>query len=425
MSGLHVDLSDVINYLDNNSTNYNGLNGNKNPSLFLLFAEECGWILEVEEAHLQNVLNEFKTANVPAHVIGTSVGFGKKSKIEITCNEKTLIESTTLDALKMWERTSFEIEKLQMNPECAVEEFMSFENRTGPKYNLSFNPDEVAVIKPISSPIRVAVIREEGINGDREMIACLIKANFEVHDVTMTDLLSRKTSLDQYRGVVFPGGFSYADTLGSAKGWAASIMCSEILAPQFHSFKKRQDTFSLGVCNGCQLMSLIGWVGEDSDNKNQEAPKLIDVPNVALLHNKSGRFECRWVSLKIEESNAIMLRRMAGSVLGCWTAHGEGRYSFESDNILNDLKASNCITVRYVDDQQNPTETYPMNPNGSVEGIAGLCSKDGRHLAMMPHPERCSEMILWPYIPPNFDCQKCPWQSMFDEAYAWCSENQN
>jgi len=254
------------------------------------------------------------------------------------------------------------------------------------------------------------------------MIASLINARFQVHDITMQDLLTGKITLDHYRGIIFPGGFSYADTLGSAKGWAASVMCNERIAAQFKSFKQRQDTFSLGVCNGCQLMSLIGWIGGgDSDAIIEEDDTIINVPDVALLHNKSARFECRWSCIKIPKSNSIMLKHMTGSVLGCWIAHGEGRFSFKNKEVLNKLKKNNCIALQYVDDYQQPTEVYPMNPNGSPDGIAAICSIDGRHLAMMPHPERCTQMWQWPYVTAGFNFVKCPWQCMFDEAYTWCS----
>jgi phosphoribosylformylglycinamidine synthase len=203
--------------------------------------------------------------------------------------------------------------------------------------------------------------------------------------------------------------------LGSAKGWAASILFSQLLKPQFESFKNRSDTFSLGICNGCQLMGLIGWIGGENDVKG--------VPPVALLNNKSGRFECRWSSVRIESSNAMMLRQMKGSVIGCWVAHGEGRFSFKNDNVLQNLKLTNSIALTYVDDNMQPTEKYPMNPNGSVEGIAGICSSDGRHLALMPHPERCLETFQWPYIPNDFETREIsPWQAMFNEAYIWCCE---
>ncbi|CAG9797446.1 unnamed protein product [Chironomus riparius] len=385
--------------------------------LRLLFAEECGWVLECNSDNLQGILEEFKLNKVNALHIGKSTGYGMQSKIKISSNSTTLIDMSILEAIKKWERTSYELEKLQMNPECAEEEYQSFDTRKGPKYMLTFNPDAVNLLQTPSNQWRVAVVREEGVNGDREMIAALIKSNFEVHDVTMSDLMSRKAFLDNYRGVIFPGGFSYADTLGSAKGWAASIRFNDVLKSQFENFKKRTDTFSLGVCNGCQLMSMIGWVDDSAKESTDDG-----VPPIALLHNKSGRFECRWNSLKIGSSNAMMLRKMQGSVLGCWVAHGEGRFSFKNQAVLKNLKSSNSIAMYYVDDNNQPTEKYPMNPNGSIEGIAAICSKDGRHLAMMPHPERCVEMFQWPYISPDFNTQTCPWQSMFNEAYTWCCE---
>lgn len=165
-------------------------------------------------------------------------------------------------------------------------------------------------------------------------------------------------------------------------------------------------------------MSLIGWI----DNEEQ-----VDdgIPPIALLHNKSGRFECRWSTIKIGNSEAMMLRRMQGSVLGCWVAHGEGRFSFKNSTVLKNLKASKSIALYYVDDDMQPTEKYPLNPNGSSEGIAAICSKDGRHLAMMPHPERCVEMFQWPYISHGFNTETCPWQSMFNEANIWCCETKN
>lgn len=164
-------------------------------------------------------------------------------------------------------------------------------------------------------------------------------------------------------------------------------------------------------------MSLIGWIDEDLATEND------GVPQVALLHNKSGRFECRWSTIKIAESKAIMLKRMHGSVLGCWVAHGEGRFSFKNQTVIEDLKAAKRISLHYVDDDMQATEKYPMNPNGSAQGIAAICSKDGRHLAMMPHPERCCKMFQWPYIPSTFNTKTCPWQSMFNEANIWCCEN--
>lgn len=196
LCGLRVDLSEVANLL---------LPG-VDAGLALLFAEECGWVLEVATEDLDSVLNELSQKSVPAYHIGQSMGTaGYRSTVEIACNGVSLLVSDTLTLFKQWERTSFELEKLQMNKDCAIEEFSTYEYRTGPRYSCTFNVDAELMLKSSSPPVRVAVIREEGTNGDREMLATLLYANFEVHDVTMEDLLQGRTSLDRYRGVVFPG----------------------------------------------------------------------------------------------------------------------------------------------------------------------------------------------------------------------------
>lgn len=170
-------------------------------------------------------------------------------------------------------------------------------------------------------------------------------------------------------------------------------------------------------------MGLIGWIGDDDGAKDANETD-IKAPPVALLHNKSGRFECRWSSVRIEASKAMMLRQMQGSVIGCWVAHGEGRFSFKNNGVLKRLRSAQSIALTYVNDDQKPTEKYPMNPNSSVDGIAGICSTDGRHLALMPHPERCLETFQWAFVPHNFYHHEIsPWQAMFNEAYIWCCEN--
>ncbi|KAG5879806.1 hypothetical protein JTB14_013452 [Gonioctena quinquepunctata] len=376
----------------------------------ILFAEEVGWVLEVLEGDVAHCLNVFKQYNVPVFKIGKSVGFGLKSKIGITVNNACL-ESTVLPLMKMWEETSFKLELRQTIRSCAESEFNSLPNRKGPKYALTFDPDEEKSTG--NESIAVAVVREEGTNGDREMAAALVRAGFKVWDVTMQDLLTGAVNLDRFRGVIFPGGFSYADVLGSAKGWAGSILFNERIREQFTKFFARPDTFSLGVCNGCQLMALIGWVGAPATGDSK--------PEIMLEHNQSERFECRWSTVKIEKSKAIMLKDMEGSSFGVWVAHGEGRFTFSSDRVYEQLQKDNLVALRYVDDEGSATEVYPMNPNGSVEGLAGVCSADGRHLAMMPHPERCVQPFQWPYMPVSWrHYRKSPWEKMFRNAYDWC-----
>lgn len=206
--------------------------------------------------------------------------------------------------------------------------------------------------------------------------------------------------------------------MGSAKGWAGGILFNNTIQKQFKHFLSRTNTFSLGVCNGCQLMALIGWVGyKPITSKN-------DKPDVVLEHNMSERFECRWSTVKIEKSKSIMLKTMEGSIFGVWVAHGEGRFTFRENSIYKKLEDDNCIGLRYVDDNGHPTQLYPMNPNGSYGGLAGICSADGRHLAMMPHPERCDQMYLWPYAPTSWNkYRNSPWQKMFQNAFDWCIQN--
>ncbi|XP_014208739.1 phosphoribosylformylglycinamidine synthase [Copidosoma floridanum] len=377
----------------------------------ILFAEEIGWVLEVREDDVKHVLDVFKQFNAPvAHIIGKSVGLGLHSKAHVSVNRVSVLESSISELMNMWEETSYHLELRQTNADCAAQEYKNFVDRSSPAYKLSFDPD-VPLTSKFKPEIPVAVLREEGTNGDREMAASLVNAGFQVWDVTMQDLLNNEISLDKFRGIVFPGGFSYADVLGSAKGWAASLLFHPSLQKQLQEFIARPNTFSLGVCNGCQLMSLLGWIGDTTNGK----------PNVVLDHNDSERFECRWSTVRIEKSPAIMLKGMEGTVFGIWVAHGEGKFTFRNAKVLDELKKQNCLAIRYTDDHGNPTEKYPMNPNGSVEGIAGVCSPDGRHLAMMPHPERCTQSWQLPWVPTDWKYNSSPWQRLFENAYAWCS----
>jgi phosphoribosylformylglycinamidine synthase len=245
------------------------------------------------------------------------------------------------------------------------------------------------------------------------MTSAFYEAGFEPWDVTMTDLIAGRVSLSGFRGVVFVGGFSYADVLDSAKGWAGSIRFNNVLSHQFRTFYDRPDTFSLGVCNGCQLMALLGWVPWQG---------IGDVSQPRFIRNVSGRFESRFSTVRILESPSIMLRDMAGSVLGIWVAHGEGRVHFPESSTIDDVEARGLAPVRYVDDGGEITERYPFNPNGSPRGITALCTPDGRHLAMMPHPERTFLVWQWAWLPEEMKktLRASPWLRMFQNARAWC-----
>ncbi|KAL6009834.1 hypothetical protein ACLOJK_000264 [Asimina triloba] len=385
-----------------------------------LFSEELGLILEVSKHNVNSVLDKLHAADVSTNIIGRVT---ESPIIDISVDGLPQLREETALLRDMWEDTSFQIEGFQRLESCVEQEKKGLKKRHVPSWVLSFTPkftDEKWI--SMSPKPKVAVIREEGSNGDREMSAALYAAGFEPWDIAMSDLLSGHASLCDFRGLVFVGGFSYADVLDSAKGWSASIRFNEILLNEFQQFYDRPDTFSLGVCNGCQLMALLGWVpgsqlgGVLGAGGDKSQPRFV--------HNESGRFECRFTSVTIGESPSIMFRGMEGSTLGVWAAHGEGRAYFPDKGILDCVMDSNLAPLRYCDDDGNATELYPFNPNGSPLGVAGICSPDGRHLAMMPHPERCFLMWQFPWYPKEWSVDKkgpSPWLQMFQNAREWCS----
>lgn len=385
----------------------------------VLFAEELGIVLEVKEEDTEIVMIAFLSKDVPCLQIGTASGLGEDAVVSVRVGGELVLEHKMVELRDIWEATSFQLERLQTNPQCVMEEEAGLSKRHAPEYKLSFESAPVSSLPSDKHP-KVAIIREEGSNGDREMVASFHMAGFEAWDVTMNDLCSGSVKLDDFRGAVFVGGFSYADVLGSAKGWAAVCNINATVRSQLDAFFSREDTFSLGVCNGCQLMGLLGWVGRDTQTQGSDDSK----QGVCFTHNTSERFESRFVTVSIQSSPAMMLRGMEGSVLGIWVAHGEGRIQFRSDSVLQNIKANNLVPLCFVDDDGLPTTQYPLNPNGSPEGIAGLCSPDGRHLAMMPHPERCTLLWQWPWMPGDWkDTLKAsPWLQMFHNAYRWCVE---
>uniref|UniRef100_A0A2N9IFL0 phosphoribosylformylglycinamidine synthase n=1 Tax=Fagus sylvatica TaxID=28930 RepID=A0A2N9IFL0_FAGSY len=385
-----------------------------------LFAEELGLILEVSKKNLDTVIGKLSSFGVSSEIIGQVTA---SPSIDLKVDEVTHLNEKTSLLRDMWEDTSFQLEKLQRLPTCVELEKEGLKFRHEPSWELSFTPTftDEKYINATSKP-RVAVIREEGSNGDREMSAAFYAAGFDPWDVTMSDLLKGTISLDEFRGIVFVGGFSYADVLDSAKGWSASIRFNQPLLNQFQEFYKRPDTFSLGVCNGCQLMALLGWVPGPQVGGVHGAGG--DPSQPRFIHNESGRFECRFTGVSIKDSPAIMFKGMEGSTLGVWAAHGEGRAFFPDDGVLDRVLHSDLAPLRYCEDDGNVTETYPFNLNGSPLGVAAICSPNGRHLAMMPHPERCFLMWQFPWYPKQWNVDKkgpSPWLRMFQNAREWCS----
>ncbi len=375
-----------------------------------LFSEELGYLVECSEDRVEQICALLKNSGIEVTRLGVST---KESQIRITLNGQQMLDESMEDLRQWWEETSYQLERLQVNPHCADQEKENSYQRSGPRYHLSFVPEappperQRAATKP-----KVAILRDEGSNSDREMSSAFYLAGFEVWDISMTDLLEERVRLDDFRGLAAVGGFSYADVPESAKGWAATIRFNDRLREQFDTFYQRPDTFSLGVCNGCQLFGLIGWVPW-TGLEAQRQPRFI--------RNISGRFESRWTTVKINKSPAIMLAGMEELIFGIHVDHGEGRLHFPDETIRQQVLDGALAPVVYVDDQGKPTESYPFNPNGSPLGIAALCSEDGRHLAMMPHPERV--FLPWQahWLPEDLrDLQASPWLKMFCNSYDWC-----
>lgn len=375
-----------------------------------LFAEELGLVVECRWNHLSEVKERFKQAQVPCTVLGSST---VKQAITLQYNGQLVLDDPMAVLRQWWEETSYQLERLQMNPECADEEKLNIFDRKGPEYQLSFKPEATApvILKKKDKP-KVVILRDEGSNSDREMSSAFYSAGFEPWDVTMTDLLAGRIDLANFRGIAAVGGFSYADVPESAKGWAATIRFNERLRAQFHDFYNRPDTFTLGICNGCQLFGLLGWVPWEEIEAERQ-PRFI--------HNLSGRFESRWTTVKVLPSRSIMLQGMEDLVFGIHVDHGEGYLHFPDEGIKKRVWNEGMAAVVFVDDAGQATESYPFNPNGSPGGLTGICSPDGRHLAMMPHPERAFLPWQCHWLPKEMEVLPVsPWLRMFQNAYAWC-----
>lgn len=350
-----------------------------------LFSEQPGVVLQVKSG------TDLSNIGVSACKLGS---YQNERSLDIIIEGSNL--SFDINSYRdIWYKTSYLFDKRQSGEECATERFENYKNQPLEyKFAPQFDGNIVPEVK--ERPI-AAIIREKGSNGDREMAYALYLAGFDVKDVHTTDLISGEEKLEDVRLIVFVGGFSNADTLGSAKGWAGALLYNEQARTTIENYYAREDTLSLGICNGCQLMTELGLV---TPNKRESAPK--------MKHNNSHKFESGFVGVTVTESPSIMLKSLNGSKLGIWVAHGEGKFDFptpvENYNI--------ALKYNY--------NSYPANPNGSPEACAGICSDDGRHLAMMPHPERCLRPWNWPYYPAELSQDKVtPWVEMFVNARKW------
>lgn len=342
-----------------------------------LFNEELGAVIQVAAADKDSlfaILDE-KGLGEYSHTLGTVTD---KDQLSFLFQGKTVYKTSRMHLQHLWSETSFRIQSLRDNPACAQQELDTMLNENpGLSAVTSFdvNDDITAPYVNLARP-RIAVLREQGVNSQVEMAAAFDRARFDAVDVHMSDILSGRASLTEFKGVVACGGFSYGDVLGAGEGWAKTILFNELAREQFFEFFHRNDTFTLGICNGCQMVSNLKSLIPGADNWPR------------FVRNISEQFEARFSLVRIEESPSVLLRGMEGTHMPIAVAHGEGRAEFESDNALLDVTNSGRVAMRFIDNHLSVTETYPANPNGSPQGITGLSSADGRVTIMMPHPER-------------------------------------
>ena len=369
----------------------------------ILFAEELGAVVEIRTSDLDAVLEIFAAAGLKGivHRVGSPAG---DDVIRIHRDGREHFAEPRDVLQSMWSETSFRMQQIRDNPRCAEEEFgriRDAKNR-GLYSELSFDPrQDVAAPYYLKSKPRVAILREEGVNGHVEMAAAFDRAGFSSVDVHMTDLIEGRQHLKDFTGLVACGGFSYGDVLGAGGGWARSVLFNPGVREEFEAFFHRSDTFGLGVCNGCQMMShLRGLI-----------PGAEAWPS--FQRNHSEQFEARVVMVEVQDSPSILLNGMAGSRMPVVIAHGEGRAEFAGSD------ASGVqIALRYVDSFGKPTDVFPMNPNGSPGGVTGLTSQDGRFTIMMPHPERCFRAVQNSWRATDWG-EYGPWMRMFRNARVW------
>lgn len=370
-----------------------------------LFNEELGALIQVPSDRVKEVVAEMRAAGLAdcCHFVGE---FIKSDALEVCANGETLAVFPREKLQSAWSETSHLIARGRDNPACADEEYegISAERATNLIAKTTFNVDEDIAAPFIASGVRpkIAILREEGVNSQNEMAAAFLRAGFEPWDVHMTDLLSGRLDLSGFKGLAACGGFSYGDVLGAGGGWAATILNNDRLSAMFRTFFERGDTFGLGVCNGCQMMSRLRSLIPGASHWPQ------------FLRNRSEQFEARLVSVEILESPSILFAGMAGSVMPIVNSHGEGRVEFlkPEDEVLSHAAA------RFVDGNGKPAVYYPQNPNGSEGGLTAFTTDDGRFTIMMPHPERSHRAVQLSWHPARWS-EASGWMRMFRNARQW------
>ncbi len=376
--------------------------------LEVLFSEEPGAVLQVAAAGTQAVISRAAELGLGdcIHRIGCAA---PGDSVVIRSGGEVLLDDARSRLQRLWARTSYEIQALRDNPECALEEYGRVDcEDPGLSAKLSFDPTEDITAPYIATGVRpaVAILREQGVNGHVEMAAAFHRAGFAPFDVHMSDLLGGRRELREFKGLVACGGFSYGDVLGAGEGWAKSILFNDRLREQFSDFFRRDDSFTLGVCNGCQMVSTLKELIPGADHWPR------------FVRNRSEQFEARLSLVRVEPGPSILLEGMAGSHLPIAVAHGEGRAEFASAASLDDCESSGSVTLRYLENDLSVATRYPANPNGSPHGIAGLSSRDGRATIMMPHPERVYRTVQHSWEPAGWG-EDGGWMRLFRNARRW------
>ena len=366
-----------------------------------LFAEELGAVLQIRAGERKRVMDVLRAEGV--HECAYVIGFpNERDEVRLTRNAKALFAHKRSELQRAWSETTWRMQALRDNPECAQEEFDALLDAGDPGLSivLAYDPKEVFVAG--GARPRVAVLREQGVNGQVELAAAFDRAGFEAIDVHMSDILAGRVGLASFKGIAAGGGFSYGDVLGGGQGWAKSILFHARARSEFEAFFARGDSFALGICNGCQMMAAL----------KELIPGAARWP--AFVRNRSEQFEARFVLVEITHSPSLLFAGMAGSRIPVATAHGEGRARFERADDMGQA----IVAMRFVDGHGNATERYPANPNGSPQGVTGLTTADGRFTIVMPHPERVFRNVQMSWAP-DAAPEDSPWMRMFRNARRW------
>lgn len=374
-------------------------------TLTALFNEELGAVIQVRAEEKNQVMDLLRAHGLSAHshIIGTP---NDRDVIEIYRDAKCVFTQPRTALQQAWSETSWQIARLRDNPACADQEYALLDDArtSGLSPALTFDPahDIAAPFLNMNAKPRIAILREQGVNGQIEMAAAFDRAGFTAVDVHMSDLIAGRNHLRDFKGFAACGGFSYGDVLGAGEGWAKTILYNAQLAEQFAAFFQRSDSFALGICNGCQMMSNLSTLIPGA----QHWPK--------FTRNKSEQFEARFVLAEVLDSPSIFFKDMAGSRIPVVVSHGEGFTNFSQQGDI----AQVISAVRFVDHNGQATEYYPLNPNGSPQGLTGVTTADGRFTVMMPHPERVFRTVQMSWAPKNWG-EDSPWLRMFRNARVW------